>query len=87
MPYYMFIFARLVTKLVEIINKVVVGSSCRDAPKYVGEGVALRGTPGTLGVLWPQFSYSMAVFRHFLVGALWTLHIQSASSYFLTLHH
>ena len=66
MPYYMFIFARFVTKLVEIINKVVVGSSCRDAPKYVGEGVALRGTPVTLGVLWPWFSYSTAI-----LGTFW----------------
>ena len=27
--------------------------------------VALRGTPGALGVLWPRCSCSMAVFRQF----------------------
>ena len=31
------------------VNKVVVGSSHRDAPKYMGEGVASCGTPSTLG--------------------------------------
>ena len=50
--------ARFVIKLiVEImINKAVVGSSHGDAPKYMGEGVALCGTPGTLGVPLPQCS-------------------------------
>ena len=28
---------------------MVVGSGCGDVPKYVGEGVASCGTPGTLG--------------------------------------
>ena len=55
-----------VTKLVEImINKAVVGSGHGDAPKYMGEGVALRGTPSALGVPWPWFSCSMVVFRQF----------------------
>ena len=27
-------------------NKAVVGSSCRDVPKYMGEGVVSRGPPG-----------------------------------------
>ena len=31
------------------VNKVVVGSGCRDVPTYVGEGVASCGTPGALG--------------------------------------
>ena len=39
------------------LNKVVVGSSCGDVPKYTGQGVALHGTPGVmaafLGPLWP----------------------------------
>ena len=47
------------------INKAVVGSSHGDVPKYVGEGVALHGTPSTLGVLWLWCSCSMAVFRQF----------------------
>ena len=34
------------------INKAVVGSGCEDVLKYAGEGVALCGTPGTLGVLY-----------------------------------
>ena len=29
---------------------MVVGSGCRDMPKYAGEGAASRRTPGTLGV-------------------------------------
>ena len=33
------------------VNKVVVGSGCRDAPKYVGEGVALCGPCGESGGL------------------------------------
>ena len=33
-----------------MINKAVVGSGHGDAPKYVGKGVALHGTPGALGV-------------------------------------
>ena len=31
------------------VNKVVVGSGHRDAPKYVGEGVALCGLLGESG--------------------------------------
>ena len=66
-------FAQFVIKLiVEImINKVVAGSSHRDAPKYAGDGVALCRTPGTLGVPLPQCScVSMAVLGNFGVGAL-----------------
>ena len=65
-------FARFVTKLVEImINKAVVGSSHGDVPKYVGEGVALYGTPGALGVPLPWFScLSTAVLGKFMVGTL-----------------
>ena len=37
-----------------MIDKAVVGSGCGDAPKCAGEGVALHGTPGALGVLLPQ---------------------------------
>ena len=40
-----------------MINKAVVGSGHRDAPKYAGEGVTLHGTPSILGVLWPGFSF------------------------------
>ena len=69
------------------INKVVVGSSHGDAPKYAREGVALCRTPGTPGVLCPQFSSSTAVFRQFSVGAPRMRHVQSASSYFQTLRH
>ena len=66
-----------VAKLVEImINKAVVGSSCRDTPKYTGEGVASSGTTGTLGVPLPQCScLSMVILGNFVVG------IRSASSY------
>ena len=28
------------------VNKAIVGSGCRDAPKYVGEGVASHGLWG-----------------------------------------
>ena len=63
-------------KVVVKINKVVVGSSCGDVPKYVGEGVALCGTPGTLGVPWLWCSCSMAVFRQFWVGALDAAHLK-----------
>ena len=52
------------------INKVVVGSGCGDVPKYTGEGVVLRRTPGTLGVPWLRFSYSMAIFGNFLWARL-----------------
>ena len=78
----------LLQKLVVEIrkNKAVVGSSCGDAPKYAGEGVALHGTPGALGVPWPQFSCSTAIFRQFLVGTLRTDRVRSTSSYFLMLH-
>ena len=31
------------------VNKAVVGYSYGDVPKYAGEGVALHGTPCTLG--------------------------------------
>ena len=51
-----------------MINKVVVGSGRGDTPKFMGEGVALCRTPGALGVLWPQFSCSTAVFRQFFGG-------------------
>ena len=67
-------------------NKAIVGSSRRHMPKYVGEGVALCRTPSALGVLWPWFSCSTAVFRQVLVGTLWTRCIQSTSSYFQMLH-
>ena len=45
---------------------MVVDSSCRDAPKYAGEGVALCGTPGALGA--PLLHYSclfMAILGNF----------------------
>ena len=51
---------------------MVVGSGHGDAPKYMGEGVVLHGTPGTLGILWPWFSYSMTIFRQFSVGVPWS---------------
>ena len=62
----------LLQKLVVKIrkHKVVVGSSRGDVPKYVREGVALHGTHSTLGVPWPQLSYSTAIFRQFLVDML-----------------
>ena len=86
----MYIFARFVTKLiVEImINKAVVGSGHGDAPKYMGEGVALCGTPGTLGAPLPRCScLSMAILGNFGVGMLQMRHVQSVSSYLPTLHH
>ena len=86
----MYIFAQFVIKLfVEImLNRVVVGSGHGDAPKYAGEGVALRRTPSTLGVLLPWCSYlSMAVLGNFGVGMLQTWCVQSASSYLSTLCH
>ena len=64
-------FARFVIKLVVeiMINKVVVGSSHRDMPKYVGKGVALCGTPGVLDVPLLQCScLSMAILGNFGVG-------------------
>ena len=67
-------------------NKVVVGSGHRDVPKYTGDGVALCRTPSALGVPWPQFSCSMAIFRQFLLGMLWLRCIRSVSSYFPMLH-
>ena len=68
------------TKLVKImINKVVVGSGHGDAPKYVGEGVTLRGTPGALDVPWPWLSCSMAIFRQF-----WWAHLGRSMS---KVHH
>ena len=50
------------------------------------KNVALRGTPGTLGVplLWCSCLY-MAVLGNFGVGALWAQCIQSMSSYLLML--
>ena len=66
-------FAQFVIMLiVEImINKVVVGSSHGNAPKYVGEGVALHGTPSAPGVPLPQCScLSTAVLGNFRVGML-----------------
>ena len=65
--------ARFVIKLIVVvkINKAVVGSSRGDTPKYKGEGVVLRGTPSTLGVLLPQCScLSTAVLGNFGVGML-----------------
>ena len=45
---------------------MVVGSGHGDVPKYAGEGVALHGTPGALGVLLPHYSYlSMAILGNF----------------------
>ena len=88
--YYMFIFARFITKLVEImINKAVVGSGHRDTPKYVGGGgVASHSTPIKLGVplLWCS-CLCMAILGNFVMGALWTWLVRSASSYLLMLHH
>ena len=56
----------LVTVVVVKINKAVVGSGPGDAPKYVGKGVALCGTSGTLGVplLWYS-CLSMAILGNF----------------------
>ena len=84
MYFAQFCYKKLIVKIRK--NKAVVGSNCSDVPKYVGEGVALCGTPSTLDVLWPWFSCSTAVFRQFLVGALRTWCIQNVSSYFLMLH-
>ena len=54
------------TVVVVKINKAVVGSGCGDAPKYMGEGVALHRTPGALGVPLLQYScLSMAVLGNF----------------------
>ena len=45
---------------------MVVGSGHGDTPKYTGEGVALCGTPSTLGVPLPHYScHSMAVLGNF----------------------
>ena len=83
-------FARFVTKLIVVImiNKAVVGCSCGDVPKYVGEGVALHRTPSTPDVplLWCS-CLSMAILGNSGVGMLWMWHVQSASSYLLMLHH
>ena len=71
------------TVVVVKINKVVLGSGHGDVPKYVGEGVALRGTPSSLGVQMPQCScLSTAILGNFWVGTL-----QSVSSYLAMLHH
>ena len=83
-------FAQFVIKLiVEImINKAVVGSGHGDMPKYVGEGVALHGTPSTLGVPLPQCScLSMAILGNFGVGMLRTRRVQSVSYYLPMLCH
>ena len=58
-------FARFCYKACKNNDKAVVGSSHGDTPKYVGEGVALCRTPSTLGVPWPWFSCSTAIFRQF----------------------
>ena len=68
-----FVTKKLVVKIRK--NKVVVGSGHGDMPKYAGEGVVLCRTLGTLGVLWLQFSCSVAIFRQFLVGVLRPKHI------------
>ena len=69
-----------------MINKVVVGSGHRDALKYMGEGVASHGTPGTPDVPLLQCScLSMAILGNFVVGVLWMWCIQSTSSYLLML--
>ena len=47
------------------INKAVVGSSRRDAPKYLGEGVALHGTPGMLGGPYHEIILNYSHFRYF----------------------
>ena len=45
---------------------MVVGSGRGDAPKYVGDGVALHGTPSTLGVLLLHYScLLMAILGNF----------------------
>ena len=65
-----------------MINKAVVGFGHGDAPKYTGEGVALHGTPGALGVLLPWCScLCTAILGNFVMSVLWTQHIQSTSSY------
>ena len=56
----------LMIVIVVKINKAVVGSGHGDMPKYVGEGVALHGTPGTLGVPLPWYScLSTAILGNF----------------------
>ena len=62
-----------------MINKVVVGSGHGDVPKYVGKGVVSHGTPNALGVPWPWFSSSTAVFRQF-----WWAHFGCSAS---EVHH
>ena len=67
--------------VIVVVDKVVVGSSHGDVPKYAGEGVASHGTPSTLGVPLLHYSYLfMAVlgnFRevHFRHGASEVCHL------------
>ena len=54
-----------IIKLVVVVivdKKAVVGSSHGDMPKYVGEGVVLRRTPGALGVPLSHYSCLSMVF-------------------------
>ena len=82
-------FAQFVIKLIIImINKEVVGSGHGDVPKYVGEGMALHRTPGTLGVPLLRCScLSTAILGNFGVGMLRAWHVQSVSSYLPMLCH
>ena len=79
-------FAQFVIKLIVeiVINKVVVGSGHGDAPKYVGEVVALCGTPGV--PLLQCSCLSTAILGNFGVGTLQTRCIQSTSSCLAMLH-
>ena len=61
------------------INKVVVGSSCGDVPKYMGEGVAAHGMPGTLGGPYHGITLNYSSFGYFLGDMLWTCHVRSVS--------
>ena len=47
------------------VNKAFVGSSHGDAPKYVGEGVALCGTPGMLGGPYCKITSNYGRFGYF----------------------
>ena len=47
------------------VNKAVVGSGYRDAPKYVGEGVALCSTPSALGGPYHEITSNYGCFGYF----------------------
>ena len=47
------------------VNKAVVGSGCRDVPKYAGEGVASHGTPNALGGPYHEITLNYSHFGYF----------------------